>query len=65
MSGQVFQLREFRSVRDSVRGTGLSDAPLFAQLRAAQRAGERGLAVVAAAQKLSRQLRDELSPGAA
>lgn len=65
MNADVFDIRHFQIVRDSVRPTGLSPSPLYAQLRAAQRAGLRGNAVVAAAQKLSRQFRDELSPGAA
>ncbi|MFK3845140.1 MULTISPECIES: hypothetical protein [Stenotrophomonas] len=65
MSAQVFDFRQFQTVRDNVRQAGLNPAPLFAQLRSAQRAGNRGNAVVAAAQKLSRQSRDDLSPGAA
>lgn len=65
MSAVVFQLREFQTVRDSVRAAGLNPVPLFDQLRRAQLAGDRGLAVVAAAQKLCRQFRDELPPGAA
>lgn len=65
MSGEVFDFRQFQTVRDSVLPTGLSPAPLFAQLRAQQRAGLRGNAIVAVAQKLNKQFRDDLSPGAA
>lgn len=65
MSGHVFDFRQFQTVRDNVRSVGLNPAPLFAQLRTAQRAGDRGNSVVAAAQKLSRQFHDDLSPGAA
>lgn len=59
MSAQVFEFRSFQTVRDNVLAAGLSPAPLFAQLRAAQRQGDRGSSVVAAAQKLRRQFRDE------
>lgn len=59
MNAVIYDIREFQTVRDNVRAAGLSPAPLFAQLRAAQRQGNRGLAVVAAAQKLRRQFRDE------
>lgn len=65
MSAQVFDFRQFKTVRDNVRAVGLSPAPLFSQLRTAQRAGERGNAIVATAQELRRQLTDDLSPGAA
>lgn len=65
MSAQVFDFRQFQTVRDNVRSVGLNPAPLFSQLRTAQRRGERGQAVVAAAQKLRRQLHDDLPPGAA
>lgn len=65
MSADLFNIRHFQTVRDRVRPTGLSPAPLYAQLRQEQRAGRSGNAVVAAAQKLSRQFHDELSPGAA
>lgn len=65
MSAQVFDFRQFQTVRDNVRDAGLNPAPLFAQLRSAQRAGYRGNAVVAVAQKLNRQFRDDLTPGAA
>lgn len=65
MSAQVFEFRSFQTVRDNVRAAGLNPAPLFQQLRSAQRAGERGNAIVAAAQKLNRQFRDDLSPDAA
>lgn len=65
MSAQVFEFRSFQTVRDNVRAAGLNPAPLFSQLRCAQRAGKRGNAIVAAAQKLNRQFRDDLSPGAA
>lgn len=59
MNAVIFDIREFQTVRDNVRATGLNPAPLFRQLIAAQRQGDRGLAVVAAAQKLRRQFRDE------
>lgn len=65
MNADVFDIRHFQTVRDSVRPTGLSPAQFYAQLRAEQRAGRAGNAVVPAAQKLSRQFRDERSPGAA
>jgi hypothetical protein len=65
MSAQVFDFRQFQTVRDNVRAAGLNPAPLFSQLRGAQRAGNRGNAVVAAAQRLNREFRDELPPGAA
>lgn len=65
MSAQVFEFRSFQTVRDNVRAAGLNPAQLFQQLRNAQRAGERGQTVVAAAQKLRRQFRDDLTPGAA
>ncbi|WP_102945703.1 hypothetical protein [Stenotrophomonas sp. VV52] len=65
MSTNVFDFRQFQTVRDNVRAAGLNPAPLYRQLLAEQRAGMRGQAVVAAAQKLSRQFRDDLSPGAA
>lgn len=65
MSAQIFDFRPFQTVRDNVRAAGLNPAPLFQQLRTAQRAGERGQAVVAAAQRLRRQFRDEFSPGVA
>lgn len=65
MSAQVFDFRQFQTVRDNVRAVGVNPAPLFAQLRNAQRAGSRGQAVVAIAQKLRRQFTDDLSPGAA
>jgi len=65
MSAQVFEFRSFQTVRDNVRAAGLNPAPLFHQLRTAQRAGERGQSVISAAQRLRRQFRDDLSPGAA
>lgn len=61
MSAQVFEFRQFQTVRDSVRATGLNPAPLFRQLIAAQRQGQRGQLVVAAAQRLRRQFRDEFT----
>ena len=65
MSAQVFEFRSFQTVRDNVRAAGLNPAPLFQQLRTAQRAGERGQAVISTAQKLRRQFRDDPSPGVA
>lgn len=63
MTAQVFDFRQFQTVRDSVRATGLSPAPLFRQLIAAQLNGERGQSVVAAAQRIKRQFRDEFTGG--
>ncbi|WP_313217493.1 hypothetical protein [Stenotrophomonas sp.] len=63
MNAVIYDFREFQTVRDSLRATGLSPAPLFAKLRAAQRQGDRGLSVVAAAQKMKRQFRDEFTGG--
>ncbi|WP_312327884.1 hypothetical protein [Stenotrophomonas sp.] len=65
MSTNVFDFRQFQTVRDNILAAGLNPAPLFRQLRAEQRAGNRGQAVVAAAQKLSRQFRGDMPPGAA
>ncbi|WP_367345710.1 hypothetical protein [Stenotrophomonas bentonitica] len=65
MSTNVFDFRQFQTVRDNVRAAGLNPAPLYRQLRAEQRAGMRGQAVVSAAQKLRRQFSDDMSPGAA
>ncbi len=63
MSAQLFDLRNFRTVRDNVRAAGMDPQPLIDQLRDAQRRGERGNAVVAAAQRLRRQMQDELNGG--
>lgn len=63
MTAQVFDFRQFQTVRDNVRAAGLSPAPLFRQLIAAQLQGQRGQAVVAAAQRINRQFRDEFTGG--
>lgn len=65
MTAQVYNIREFQTVRDNVRAAGLNPFPLYAQLRVAQQSGNRGSSIVAKAQNLRRQFRDELSPGAA
>lgn len=65
MTGEVFDFRQFQTVRDNLCEVGLSPKPLYDQLRKQQRIGMRGNAIVAIAQKLNKQFRDELSPGAA
>ncbi|RRU17853.1 hypothetical protein [Stenotrophomonas sp. 278] len=62
MAAVIYDFRQFQTVRENVQKAGLSPAPLFAKLRAAQRAGDRGAAVVAEAQRLRRMFRDELDP---
>lgn len=61
MNTNVRQIREFQAVRDAIASTGLSPAPLFRRLNAAQRRGSRGLAVVNNALQLRRQFRDEFT----
>lgn len=63
MSGQVFDFRQFQTVRNSVRAAGLDPKPLFSQLRAAQARGEQGLPIVGKAQQLERQFRDDHDNG--
>jgi len=63
MSAQVFDFRPFQTVRDNVRAAGMDPQPMINKLCDAQRRGERGNAVVAAAQRLRRQMRDELNGG--
>lgn len=62
MSAQVYDFRQFQTVRDNVQKAGLNPSPLFAKLRTAQRSGDRGMSVVAEAQRLRRMFRDELDP---
>jgi len=61
MNTNVRQIREFQAVRDAIASTGLSPAPLFRNLNAEQRRGNRGLAVVENALRLRRQFRDEFT----
>lgn len=63
MAAVIYTFREFQTVRDSVRAAGLSPAPLFAQLRSAQKSGLRGNAIAATAQRLRRKFRDEFHGG--
>ncbi|MBH1851901.1 hypothetical protein I5V61_06440 [Stenotrophomonas maltophilia] len=61
MSTNVRQIREFQAVRDAIASTGLNPAPLFRNLNAEQRRGNRGLSVVENALRLRRQFRDEFT----
>ena len=62
MDAVIYDFRQFQTVRDNVQKAGLNPSPLLAKLRTAQRAGDRGMSVVAEAQQLRRMFRDEIDP---